>query len=200
MVVHGKSCKNRTKRMVKTLRNVLENTREKKNHNVRVGGGGEWEAIFYIIFWREGLDGKYGNYLADKENYNSFLKLELEAAIFKAQDRKKISTQIHGPQQFDDLKSDKSTNNRRIKNGLKECIQITVRKIKVPFEKGKNTVMAERKQFSLILGQAITDHKSQRSTLICMKGDLSRYAGKKTATGKNDQQPIFQGQCPPSLC
>ena len=49
MVVHGKSCKNRTKRMVKTLRNVLENTREKKNHNVRVGwGGGESGRQFFI--------------------------------------------------------------------------------------------------------------------------------------------------------
>ena len=38
--------------------------------------------------------------MAGKENYNSFLKLELEVAIFKAQDRKKILTQIHGPQQL----------------------------------------------------------------------------------------------------
>ena len=61
------------------------------------GGGGR---CFNIIFWGEGLYGKYDNYLAGKENYNSFLKLELEVAIFKAQDRKKILTQIHGPQQL----------------------------------------------------------------------------------------------------
>ena len=144
----------------------------------------------------EGLYGKYDNYLAGKENYKSFLKLELEVAIFKAQDidTNRCSTTI------DDPKSGNSTNNRRIKNGLKECIQITVRKIKVPFEKGKNTVIAERKQFSLTLGQAITVHKSQGSALNYIKGDLSRYAGKKTATGKNYQQPISQGQCPHSLC
>ena len=77
--------------------------------------------------------------MAGKENYKSFLKLELEVAIFKAQDidTNRCSTTI------DDPKSGNSTNNRRIKNGLKECIQITVRKIKVPFEKGKNTVIAE---------------------------------------------------------
>ena len=51
------------------------------------------------------------------------------------------------------------------------------------------TVIAERKQFPLILG-----HKSQGSTLNYMESDLSRSTGKKTATGKTYQQPISQGQ------
>ena len=56
------------------------------------------------------------------------------------------------------------------------------------------TVIAERKQFPLILGHAITVHKSRGSTLNYMESDLSRSTGKKTATGKTYQQPISQGQ------
>ena len=63
-----------------------------------------------------------------------------------------------------------------------------------PLKKGKCTVIAERKQFPLILGHAITVHKSQGSTLAYMQGDLNRFNGKKTATGKNYQQLISQGQ------
>ena len=39
-----------------------------------------------------------------------------------------------------------------------------------------------------------TVHKSQGSSLAYMQGDLNRSTGKKTATGKNYQQPISQGQ------
>ena len=45
-----------------------------------------------------------------------------------------------------------------------------------------------------MLGHAITVHKSQGSTVNYKKGDLSWSTGKKTATGKTYQQPIFQGQ------
>ena len=62
----------------------------------------------------------------------------------------------------------------------------------ISFKKGKITAIAERKQFSLILGHVITVHKSQRSTLYYMKGDLSLSTGKKTATGKTYQQPLSQ--------
>ena len=58
----------------------------------------------------------------------------------------------------------------------------------------ESSVIAERKQFSLILGHAITVHKSQGSTLVYMQDDLNQSTGKKTATGKNYQQPISQGQ------
>ena len=64
----------------------------------------------------------------------------------------------------------------------------------VSFTKGKSTVVAERKQFPLRLGHAITVHKSQGRTLVYMQGDLNRSTGKKTATEKNYQQPISQGQ------
>ena len=60
--------------------------------------------------------------------------------------------------------------------------------------KGKITVIAERKQFLLIIGHAITAHKSQGSTLNYIKGNLSWSARKKTGTGKTYQQPISRVQ------
>ena len=65
---------------------------------------------------------------------------------------------------------------------------------KFPLKKGKITVIVESKQFPLILGHAITVHKSKGSTLSYMKGDLSQSTGKKTATGITNQQPMSQGQ------
>ena len=83
---------------------------------------------------------------------------------------------------------------RKLQNGLNECVPITARTKKFPFKKDKITVITERKQFPLILSHVITVHNSQGSTLNYMKGDLSRSTGKKTATGKTYQQPISQGQ------
>ena len=51
-----------------------------------------------------------------------------------------------------------------------------------------------RRQFPSTLGHAITVHKSQGSTPAYMQGDLNRYTSKKTARGKNNQQPISHGQ------
>ena len=56
------------------------------------------------------------------------------------------------------------------------------------------TVIAERKKNYVILGDVITVHKSQGSTLAYMQVYLSCFTGKKTAMGKNYQQPISQGQ------
>ena len=52
-------------------------------------------------------------------------------------------------------------------------------------KKEKKTVIAERKQFPLILGHATTIYKSQGSTLAYVQCDLNRSTGKKIATGKN---------------
>ena len=51
-----------------------------------------------------------------------------------------------------------------LRGELKECVPITARAKRFPLEKGKSTVIAERKQFSLILGHAITVRKSQGSS------------------------------------
>ena len=58
----------------------------------------------------------------------------------------------------------------------------------------KSTVIAERKQFLLILSHAITVHMSQGSTLaFTMQSDLNRSIGNKTAVGKDHGQPMSQG-------
>ena len=83
---------------------------------------------------------------------------------------------------------------RKLQNGLNECVPITARTKKFPFKKDKITIIAERKQFPLILSHVITVHNSQGSTLNYMKGDLGQPTGKKTVTGKTNQRPISQGQ------
>ena len=76
---------------------------------------------------------------------------------------------------------------RRLWNELKECVPITARTKKFHLKKGKITIIAERRQLPLILGRVITVYKSQGRALNYMKGDLSQYTGKKTATGKTYQ-------------
>ena len=74
---------------------------------------------------------------------------------------------------FDDPKAGNSLKDRRLCGELKECVSITARAKRFPLKKGKSTVIAERKQYLLILGHAITVHKSQGSTLTYMQGDLN---------------------------
>ena len=94
---------------------------------------------------------------------------------------------------FDDPKAGNSLKVRRLRVELKECVPVTAREKRFPLKKGKSTVTAVRKQFPLKLGHVITVHKSQGSTVAYMQGDLNRSTGKKTAMGKNYQQPISQG-------
>ena len=95
---------------------------------------------------------------------------------------------------FDDPKAGNSLKDRRLCGELKECVPITARTNRFPLKKGKSTVITERKQFLLILGHLIAILKSQGSTLAYIQGDLNQSTGKKTAIGKNYQQPISQGQ------
>ena len=95
---------------------------------------------------------------------------------------------------LDDPKAGNSLKDRRLRGELKECVPVTAREKRFPLKKGKSTVTAVKKQFPLILGHVITVHKSQGSTVAYMQGDLNRSTGKKTATGKNYQRPICQGQ------
>ena len=95
---------------------------------------------------------------------------------------------------FDDPKTDNSLKDRRLRGELKECVPITARAKRFLLKKRKSTVIAERKQFPLILGHTMTVHKSQESTLAIMQGDLNGPTGKKFTTRKNYQQPVYQGQ------
>ena len=74
---------------------------------------------------------------------------------------------------FDDPKSGNSMKNRRLCGELKEYVPITARAKRFALKKGKSTIITERKQFLLTLRHAITVHKSQRSTLAYMQGDLN---------------------------
>ena len=94
---------------------------------------------------------------------------------------------------FDDPKAGNSMKDGRLRGELKECVPIIAKVNRFPLKKGKSTVIVKRKQFPLILGHAITVHKSQGSTLAYMQGDLNQSTGNKTAAGKNCQQHVSQG-------
>ena len=81
---------------------------------------------------------------------------------------------------FDDPKDGKSLKDRLLCGELKKRVPITDRTKGV--EERKGTAIAERKQFPLILGYAITVHKSQGNTLAYMQGNLNQSTGKKTTT------------------
>ena len=70
---------------------------------------------------------------------------------------------------FDDPKAGNSLKVGRLRGELKECVPITARAKRFPLKKGKSNVIAERKQFLLILSFAITIHKSQGRTLARCK-------------------------------
>ena len=66
---------------------------------------------------------------------------------------------------FDNPKADKSLKDRRLHDELKESVSITARAKRFPLKKENFTVIAERKQIPLILGYAITVHRSQGNIL-----------------------------------
>ena len=61
---------------------------------------------------------------------------------------------------FDDARAGNFLKDRRLRGELKECVLITLTTKKFPSKKGKSTFIDERKQFPVILGLAITVHKS----------------------------------------
>ena len=61
---------------------------------------------------------------------------------------------------FNDSKADNSLKDRRLCVDLKECLPLTARTTKFSVKKGKNTVIADRKQFPEILSHTITVCKS----------------------------------------
>ena len=94
----------------------------------------------------------------------------------------------------DEPKAGNSLKDRKFCGEVKECVPIPAREKRFPLKKGKTTVIAQRKQFLLMFGHAITVHKSQGSTLAYIQGDLNRSTGIQTETGKNYEQPLSQGQ------
>ena len=93
---------------------------------------------------------------------------------------------------FDEPKAGNSLKDRKFCGEVKEYVSIPAREKRFPLK--KTTVIAERKQFLLMLDHAITVHKSQGSTLAYIQGDLNRSTGIQTETGKNYQRPLSQGQ------
>ena len=64
---------------------------------------------------------------------------------------------------------------RRLRGELKECVPIKPLSLRFKYNyKRKSHITVERKQFPLVIGHAITIHKSQGSTLEYMKGDLDQ--------------------------
>ena len=61
---------------------------------------------------------------------------------------------------FDDARAGNFLKDRRLRGELKEFVLITLTTKKFPSKKGKSTFIDERKQFPVILGLAITVHKS----------------------------------------
>ena len=86
---------------------------------------------------------------------------------------------------FDYSKAGNYLKDTKCRGELTESVPITARAKKFPLKKSKSTVTAERKKIPVILGYAFT------GTLDYMQGDLNRSTSKKTATGKDYQQPIF---------
>ena len=69
---------------------------------------------------------------------------------------------------------------RRVHGKLKECVTTTARGKIFLLKKDKSAVIAERKQFLLILGLLIAVHKSQGSTLAYMQFYVNQSTRKKT--------------------
>ena len=89
---------------------------------------------------------------------------------------------------FDDPQAGNKLKDRRLLDELKECVPIKPISKRFPYKSRGTTIIAERKQFPLILAHAMTIHKSQGSTLEYMRGDLDQ-------TSKNERYraPIGQG-------
>ena len=70
---------------------------------------------------------------------------------------------------FNELKTGNFLKGRRLRGELKECVSIAAKR----FPKVKSTIVAKKKQFPVILDQAITVHKSQGRTIDYMQGNLN---------------------------
>ena len=89
---------------------------------------------------------------------------------------------------FDDPQAGNKLKDRRLLDELKECVPIKPISKRFPYKHRGTTIIAERKQFPLILAHAMTIHKSQGSTLEYMSGDLNQ-----TSRSGNRLAPIGQG-------
>ena len=74
---------------------------------------------------------------------------------------------------FDDEHAGNSYKDHCLHGVFKQCVPISVSTNRFPFKRSKSLIVTERKQFPLILAHAITIHKSQRSTIDYMTGNLN---------------------------
>lgn len=76
--------------------------------------------------------------------------------------------------QFEDPEAGNKLKNTRLRGDLKGCVPIQSKPIQFQYKHNKSNITVERKQFPLVLGHAITIHKSQGSTLEHMSGNMDQ--------------------------
>ena len=85
---------------------------------------------------------------------------------------------------FDDENAGSNYKDNRLHGIFKQCVPISVSTNRFSFKRSKSLIVAERKQFPLILANALTIHKSQGS----MTGDLDHIS-----RNKNPRAPVSDG-------